>query len=76
MGSMSDNGGNWPPDGGSPDGLPDVPEEWGVIVIPDDLSELSDEVSAVQAELHRSQERTRWQDAPDGRIPVASASHT
>jgi hypothetical protein len=59
--SLSDNGGNWPPDGGSPDGLPDLPEEWGVIVIPDDLSELSDEVSAVQAELHQSQHRTRWQ---------------
>jgi len=65
VGSMSDNGGNWPPDGGSPDGLPDLPEEWGVIVIPDDLSELSDEVSAVQAELHRSQERTRWQQFTD-----------
>jgi hypothetical protein len=61
VGSLSDNGGNWPPDGGSPDGLPDFPEEWGVIVIPDDLSELSEEVSAVRAELHRSQQQTRWQ---------------
>ncbi len=61
MGSLSDNGGNWPPDNGSPDGLPDLPEEWGVIVVPDDLSELSEEVSAVQAELHRSQHRSRWQ---------------
>ena len=61
MGSLSDNGGGWPPDGGSPDGLPDLPEEWGVIVVPDDLSELSEEVSAVQAELHRSQHQTRWQ---------------
>lgn len=65
MGSLSDNGGSWPPDGGSPDGLPDLPEEWGVIVVPDDLSELSDEVSAVQAELHRSQHRTGWQTFTD-----------
>lgn len=61
MGSLSDNGGNWPPDGGSPDGLPGLPDEWGVIVIPDDLSELSEEVSAVQAELHRARHRTGWQ---------------
>jgi hypothetical protein len=61
VGSLSDNGGSWPPDGGSPDGLPDLPEEWGVIVVPDDLSELSDEVSAVQAELHQAQHRTGWQ---------------
>jgi hypothetical protein len=62
---LSDNGGGWPSDGGSPDGLPGLPEEWGVIVVPDDLSELSEEVSAVQAELHRSQHRTRWQQFAD-----------
>ena len=61
MGRASDNGGGWPNDGGSPDDLPDLPEEWGVIVIPDDLSELSDEVEAVRAELHLTQPRTRWQ---------------
>jgi hypothetical protein len=61
MGSLSDNGGGWPPDGGSPDGLPDLPEEWGVIVIPDDLSELSDEVTAVRAELRRAHQHTRWE---------------
>jgi hypothetical protein len=61
MGSLSDNGGNWPGDSGSPDGLPDLPAEWGVIVVPDDLSELSEEVSAVQDELRREQRTTRWQ---------------
>jgi len=60
VGSSSDNGG-WPTDGGSPDGLPDLPEEWGVIVIPDDLSELADEVRAVRAELALSEPQTRWQ---------------
>jgi hypothetical protein len=59
MAGASDNGG-WP-DGGSPDDLPDLPEEWGVIVIPDDLSELSDEVEAVRAELHLAPPPNRWQ---------------
>jgi hypothetical protein len=60
VGSRSDNGG-WPSDGSSPDDLPDFPEEWGVIVIPDDLSELADEVEVVRAELRRSAPQTRWQ---------------
>ena len=61
MGSRSDNGGDWPFDGGSPDELPDLPEEWGVIVIPDDLSELAEEVEAIRAELRLDEPRTRWQ---------------
>ncbi|GAB1694834.1 hypothetical protein [Krasilnikovia sp. M28-CT-15] len=61
MGSFKDNGNEWPPDGASPDGLPDLPEEWGLIVIPDDLSELADEVAAIQAELHLAVPRTPWQ---------------
>ncbi|WP_250031468.1 hypothetical protein [Paractinoplanes maris] len=60
MAGASDNGG-WSSDGGSPDDLPDLPEEWGVIVIPDDLSELSDEVDAIRAELRLSDPPTRWQ---------------
>lgn len=58
MGSLSDNGGSWPPEGGAPDGLPDLPPEWGDIVIPDDLSALSDEVAAVRAELDDRLHRT------------------
>ena len=60
MASASDNGG-WPPDGGAPDDLPDLPDEWGIIVIPDDLSELADEVDAVRAELHTDVPATGWQ---------------
>jgi hypothetical protein len=67
MGSLSDNGGGWPPDGGVPEGLPDLPPEWGDIVIPDDLSSLAAEVAAVRAELHHDPERTRWQQI-SGRI--------
>lgn len=61
MGSLGDNGGGWPPDGG----LPNVPPEWGDIVIPDDLSSLADEVAAVRAELGQSRPRTRWQRFTD-----------
>ncbi|HEU4346234.1 MAG TPA: hypothetical protein VFR35_00470 [Actinoplanes sp.] len=60
MGRDRDNSG-WPNDGGPPDELPDLPEEWGVIVIPDDLSELDDEVRVVQAELAITQPQTGWQ---------------
>jgi hypothetical protein len=61
MGSLSNNDGGWPNDGGSSDDLPDLPDEWGVIVIPDDLSELADEVRAVRAELDLIRPQTRWQ---------------
>jgi len=61
VGSSTDNGSGWPHDGGSPDDLPDLPEEWGVIVIPDDLSELADEVRAVRAELRLREPQTPWQ---------------
>lgn len=60
MAGPSDNSGGWSSDNGSPDDLPDLPEEWGVIVIPDDLSELSDEVDAVRAELRLAAEPSRW----------------
>ena len=59
MAGASDNGG-WSSEGGTPDDLPDLPEEWGVIVIPDDLSELSDEVEAVRAELRLSEPPSAW----------------
>lgn len=59
MAGASDNGGR-PPGGGPPDDLPDFPEEWGVIVVPDDLSELADEVEAVRAELHTGPPPTVW----------------
>ena len=59
MAGASDNGG-WSSDGGPPDDLPDLPEEWGVIVIPDDLSELSDEVEAIRAELKLAERPSGW----------------
>ena len=65
MGSRSDNGGSWPPDGGVPDGLPELPPEWRDIVVPDDLSALADEAAAVRAELDLDRHRTRWQRFTD-----------
>jgi hypothetical protein len=71
--SQHNNGGGWPHDGGSPDDLPDLPEEWGVIVVPDDLSELDDEVRAIRAELRLPEHRTRGQRLADGLRRLASA---
>lgn len=56
MGTRSDGNGNgWPPDG-----LPDLPPEWGTIVIPDDPSELAQESSRVRRELRRHARQRRW----------------
>jgi hypothetical protein len=59
MGSIrGGNGDGRPPsdDGG----LPDFPPEWGVVVIPDDLTELDRETAALQRERRRSARRTKW----------------
>lgn len=68
MGSRSDNSSGLPGDGGSAEGLPDLPEEWGVIVVPDDLSALTDEVTAVRAELRRETRRLRMARRPVLRV--------
>jgi hypothetical protein len=58
MGSLrGDNGGGRTPDGG---GLPDLPPEWGTIIIPDDPAELAKESSAIRRELRRFNRRNRW----------------
>jgi hypothetical protein len=49
------NGDGWPPDG-----LPDLPPEWGAIVIPDDASELAEEAARVRRQLRRDTRRRRW----------------
>ena len=45
MGSLrgGDGDGRPPPDNG---GLPDLPPEWGTVVVPDDLAELEREAAA------------------------------
>jgi hypothetical protein len=49
------NGGGWPPDG-----LPDLPPEWGTIVIPDDAAELAREATRVRRELRRQRRGNTW----------------
>ncbi|MGC4852644.1 hypothetical protein ACLQ24_04450 [Micromonospora sp. DT4] len=39
---------------GPPDGLPDLPPEWGRIVVPDDASALASEAAQVRRELRRA----------------------
>ncbi|GAA1822389.1 hypothetical protein GCM10009682_48410 [Luedemannella flava] len=48
-----DNGGAPPPDDGTPHGVPDLPPEWGTIVIPDNAAELDREAAQVRRELRR-----------------------
>jgi hypothetical protein len=59
MGSMRGGNGDGrpPPDDG---GLPDFPPEWGVVVIPDDLTELDHETAALQRERRRIARHGRW----------------
>ena len=61
MGTLGGNGGSWPPEGGGPpDDLPEIPPEWGVIVIPDDPAELAEEAARVRLELRRDIRRRTW----------------
>jgi hypothetical protein len=58
MGTLrGDNGGERSPDGG---GLPDLPPEWGVVVIPDDAAELDREAAQLRRELRRKARQSRW----------------
>jgi hypothetical protein len=53
------NGGGMPPDDGAYPDLPDLPPEWGTIVIPDDPAELAAEADEVRRELRRQAWRNR-----------------
>lgn len=58
MGTLGEsNGGDRPPNG---DGLPGLPPEWGVVVIPDDPAELADEAAAVRRELRYATRQSLW----------------
>lgn len=54
---------------GQPDGLPDLPPEWGRVVVPDDASALADEAEELRREL-----RARARQA--GRPPGARSALT
>ncbi len=57
MGSFREGDGKPPSDGG---GLPDLPPEWGVVVIPDDPAELDRESAQFRREQRRSARRAKW----------------
>jgi hypothetical protein len=60
MGTLrGDNGGERPHEGG---GVPDLPPEWGAIVIPDDASELDHEAAALRREWRRTARHDRWRE--------------
>ncbi|MEV2238936.1 hypothetical protein [Micromonospora sp. NPDC049891] len=50
-------------------GLPDLPPEWGRVVIPDDLAALADEAEQVRRELRRTAGHRRWRP-PAGPVIV------
>src|SRR5690606_34131662 len=52
-------GGGTPPDDGAYPDLPDLPPEWGTIIIPDDPAELAAEADEVRRELRRQAWRNR-----------------
>jgi len=53
------NGGGTPPDDGAYPDLPDLPPEWGTVIIPDDPAELAAEADEVRRELRRQAWRNR-----------------
>jgi len=59
MGSLrGDDGDGRPPPDNS--GLPDLPPEWGIVVIPDDLQELDREAAHLRREKRRRIRRAQW----------------
>jgi hypothetical protein len=59
MGTLrGDNGGGERPQEGG--GLPDLPPEWGTVIIPDDPAELDDEGARLRRVFRREALRRRW----------------
>lgn len=61
MGTVSGDGNGWPPEE-----LPDIPPEWGPVVVPDDPSALADEAAIVRRQLRRDRWRRRIGLRPRG----------
>jgi hypothetical protein len=54
------NGDGWPEGGGPHEELPDLPADWGSIVIPDDAAELAAEAILIRRELREQARRATW----------------
>ncbi|WFE26282.1 hypothetical protein O7623_23510 [Solwaraspora sp. WMMD791] len=54
------NGDGWSDGAGAPDDLPQIPADWGPIVVPDDPAALAAEAELVRRELRRTRRRDRW----------------
>jgi hypothetical protein len=67
------NGGSPPDDGGESYArdLPELPPEWGEVMVPDDLSELDAEVRAVRRELRRTGAQVGDREPLALRVPIA-----
>jgi hypothetical protein len=65
MGELRPDPGGPPEDGsgGRQHGLPDLPPEWGTVIIPDDAAELDHEAAALRRELRRTHRQTRLRTA-------------
>jgi hypothetical protein len=61
MGTLGDGDG---PESGPPEPLPDLPPDWGPIVVPDDPAELAAEAAQVRRELRRRNRRAGWHRLP------------
>lgn len=55
-------------------GLPDLPPEWGRVVVPDDASALAEEAAQLRRELRRRSSATRWRRRL-GLTPARTADH-
>jgi hypothetical protein len=73
MGDLRPDPGGPPDEGGSQQrGLPDLPPEWGTVIIPNDASELHREAAALRRELRRAPVGTRLRSTL--RVPAGSAA--
>ncbi|RKR88961.1 hypothetical protein BDK92_3295 [Micromonospora pisi] len=62
----------WPENNGPYDGLPELPPDWGPIVIPDDPAELAAEAALIRRELRQRARRAAWRR----RLGLSRNSHS
>ncbi|MDG4768422.1 hypothetical protein O7632_30655 [Solwaraspora sp. WMMD406] len=58
--ATTSNGDGWSDGAGAPDDLPEIPPEWGPVIVPDDPAALAAEAELVRRELRRTRRRDTW----------------